>query len=66
MLELMGLFRIIVVDGGERTVQMTVPLERAPRPGDSLAVPGGRLVTVRHVIEARRDGLSGIILAWAS
>ena len=61
----MGLFRVIVVVGGERTVQVTVPFERAPTPGETIAVPDGRIVTVRHVIEARRGGLSGIILAWA-
>ncbi len=60
----MALFRVIVVVGGERTVQVTVPFERAPTPGETIALPEGRLVTVRHVIEARRDGLSGIVLAW--
>ena len=60
----MGLFRVIVVVGGERTVQVTVPFERAPTPGETIAVSEGRIVTVRHVIEARRKGLSGIILAW--
>lgn len=62
----MPLFRVIVVVGGERTVQVTVPLERAPTSGEPIALPEGRVVTVRHVIEARRDGVSGIILAWAS
>lgn len=61
----MALFRVIVVVGGERTVQVTVPLERAPVPGEKIAIPEGSPVTVRHVIEARRDGLSGIVLAWA-
>jgi len=60
----MGLFRVIVVVGGERTVQVTIPLERAPTPGETIPVSDGRVVTVRHVIEARRRGLSGIILAW--
>ncbi|MCY7301448.1 MAG: hypothetical protein LH654_00080 [Thermoleophilia bacterium] len=59
-----GLFRVIVVVGGERTVQLTVPLDRAPHPGETLAVPEGRLVTVRHVIEARHNNVCGIILAW--
>lgn len=61
----MALFRVIVVVGGERTLQVTVPFERAPTPGETIALPEGRLVTVRHVIEARRDGLSGIVLGWA-
>lgn len=60
----MYLFRVIVVVGGERTVQVAVPFDRAPIPGETIAIPEGRIVTVRHVIEARRDGLSGIILAW--
>ena len=62
----MVLFRVIVIVGGERTVQVTVPFERAPSPGETIAIPGERVVVmVRHVIEARRDGLSGIVLAWA-
>lgn len=60
----MGFFRVIVVVAGERTVQVTVPFERAPTPGETIAVSEGCVVTVRHVIEARRKGLSGIILAW--
>lgn len=59
-----GLFRVIVVVGGERTVQMTMPFVRAPHPGEILALPEGRVVTVRHVIEARHNGVCGIILAW--
>ncbi|WP_411277571.1 hypothetical protein [Gaiella sp.] len=39
-------------------------LDRVPQPGETLAIPEGRVVTVRHVIEARRDGVCGIILAW--
>ena len=62
----MRLFRVIVVVGGERTVQVTVPFERVPSPGETIAVPEGRVVTVRHVIEARRDGVSGVILAFIS
>ena len=42
-----------------------MPLERAPYEGDQVVLPDGMSVTVRHVISATRDGLAGVILAWA-
>ena len=58
-------FRVIVVVDGERTIQVVVPFEHAPHPGDVMALPQGSSVTVRHVINASRGGVAGIILAWA-
>lgn len=58
-------YRVIVVIDGERTIQVVTPFERAPDPGEVLALPDSGLVTVRHVIKAQRNGLAGVILAWA-
>jgi hypothetical protein len=55
-------FRVIVVDTNETTV-LVVPLPRAPDPGETVELPHGERVTVRHVISAARDGLAGIVLA---
>jgi hypothetical protein len=62
----MPLFRVIVVVAGVRTVQAMIPFHHAPSPGETIALADGRVVTVRHVIEARRDGAAGIVLAWDS
>ena len=62
----MQLFRVIVVVAGVRTVQAMMPFRHAPVPGETIALADGRVVTVRHVIEARRDGVAGIVLAWDS
>ncbi len=59
-------FRLIVVVDGERTIQEVVALEHLPHPGEVIALPHGHAVTIRHVINASRDGVAGIILAWAS
>lgn len=59
-------FRVIVVENGERASQLVMRLERAPHPGDVIALPKGSPVTVRHVINAPRAGLAGIILTWAA
>ena len=59
-------FRVIVVVAGVRTVQAMMPFDHAPRPGESISLADGRVVTVRHVIEARRDDVAGIVLAWES
>ena len=57
-------FRVIVVVAGVRTVQAMMPFRQAPVPGETIALADGRVVTVRHVIEARRDDAAGIVLAW--
>lgn len=63
----MPAFRVIVVVDGERTIQVVVPFEHVPHPGEVISLPqAGNPVTVRHVINAPRAGLAGIILAWAS
>ena len=59
-------FRVIVVENGERASQFVMPLERAPFAGEVIALPHGSSVTVRHVIDAPRGGLAGIILTWAA
>jgi len=57
-------FRLIVIEDGNRTMQLVTPLERVPYEGDLLQLPDGAQVKVRHVISAARDGLAGIVLAW--
>ena len=60
-------YRIIVVVDGVRTIQAVVPLERPPRPGDPIVLPGagdGKHYIVRHVIAERRADLAGVVLAW--
>ena len=59
-------FRVIVVVDGERTIQVVESFERVPDPGEVIQLPGTEPVTVRHVIEAQRHGLAGVVLAWAS
>jgi hypothetical protein len=55
-------FRVVVIDGNQTTV-LVVPLDRAPDPGETVELPHGERVTVRHVISEMRDGLAGIVLA---
>jgi hypothetical protein len=62
LFRLMLPFRVIVVDDNQTTV-LVVPLERAPDPGETVELPHGQRVTVRHVISATREGLAGIVLA---
>ena len=57
-------FRVIVVEDGKRTTQLIAPLERLPHEGELIALPDGARVKVRHVINAARDGLEGVVLAW--
>ena len=57
-------FRMIVIEDGLRTTQLVMPLDRPPYEGDVVELPDGLRVTVRHVINATRDGLAGVILAW--
>lgn len=57
-------FRVIVVVDGERTIQVVTTFERVPSAGATIALPGRAPVTVRHVIEAPRHGLAGVVLAW--
>lgn len=57
-------FRVIVIEDGQRTTQLVLPLDRAPHPDELLELPDGAKVKVRHVISAARDGLAGIVLAW--
>lgn len=59
-------FRLIVVVDGERTIQEIVHFQRAPHAGDVISLAAGGRVTVRHVLEAQRHGLSGIVLAWTT
>ena len=58
-------FRVIVVVDGERTIQVVESFERAPLPGQVIALPGTEPVTIRHVLTAQRNGLAGVVLAWA-
>ena len=62
----MQIFRVIVVVDGERTIQVALPLDHAPLPGDLLTLSHEGVVVVRHVIDAPRGDLAGIVLAWAS
>lgn len=62
--ETMHPYRVIVVVGGERTIQIVVPLDHVPEPGEVLPLPDGTSVTVRHVINAQRAGVEGVVLAW--
>ena len=57
-------FRVIVVEGGDKTIQLDLPFERAPHEGDVFKLPDGVEVRVRHVISAAREGLAGVIFAW--
>jgi hypothetical protein len=57
-------FRVIVVEDGDRTLQLDMPFERVPYEGDDFELPDGLEVRVRHVISAARDGLAGVVLAW--
>ena len=57
-------FRVIAVEGGDKTFQLEMPFERAPDEGGIFALPDGVEVRVRHVISAARDGLAGVIFAW--
>ncbi len=57
-------YRLIVVVDGQRTIQEIVPFEQVPRPGEIIAFGNERRMKVRHVIEAERHGLAGIVLAW--
>ena len=59
-------FRLIVVVDGERTIQQIVDFEHVPLPGEVISLWPGEQFTVRHVIEARRHGLAGIVLAWTA
>jgi hypothetical protein len=61
---LMFYFRVIVVEDGDRTLQLDLPFERVPYEGDTFRLPDGLEVRVRHVISAARDGLAGVVLAW--
>lgn len=65
----MDSYRVIVVVDGVRTVQAVVPLERPPRPGDSIGLPvaeagATQSFVVRNVIARRRADLAGVVLAW--
>ena len=57
-------FRVIVVEDGDRTLQLDMPFEHVPYEGDTFRLPDGLEVRVRHVISAARDGLAGVVLAW--
>jgi hypothetical protein len=57
-------FRVIAIEGGDKTIQLEMPFECAPDEGDTFTLPDGVEVRVRHVISAVRDGLAGIIFAW--
>ncbi len=57
-------FRVIVVEDGNRTIQIVVPFERVPYEGDVVELPDGMQVKIRHVISAAKEGLAGIVLAW--
>jgi hypothetical protein len=55
-------FRVIVIVDGTRAKSLLVPFERAPRVGERLELPDGALVSVRHVIDAARAGIAGLVL----
>lgn len=56
-------FRVIVIVDGTRAKSLIVPFERTPQAGDVLTLPDGEPVTVRHVIDAARAGIAGLVLA---
>ena len=57
-------FRVIAIEGGDKTIQLEMPFECAPSEGDVFTLPDGVEVRVRHVIRAARDGLDGVLFAW--
>ena len=57
-------YRVIVIEGGDKTIQLDLPFERAPYEGETFKLPDGIEVRVRHVISAAREGLAGVVFAW--
>ncbi len=55
-------FRVIVIVDGTRAKSLLVPFDRVPRVGDRIELPDGALVSVRHVIDAARAGIAGLVL----
>jgi hypothetical protein len=55
-------FRVIVIVDGTRAKSLVVPFDRAPRVGEVVELPDGARVNVRHVIDAARAGIAGLVL----
>jgi hypothetical protein len=55
-------FRVIVIVDGTRAKSLVVPFDRIPRVGEVIELPDGARVNVRHVIDAARAGIAGLIL----
>ncbi len=55
-------FRVIVIVDGARARSLVVPLDRVPSVGEMIELPDGACVNVRHVIEAARAGIAGLVL----
>ncbi len=58
-------YRVIVIhdDQARTTDTVVVQLARAPDVGETLKLPHGGSVIVRHVTSDHRDGVAGVVLA---
>jgi hypothetical protein len=60
-------YRLVVVDDESRPGdRLVIPFTDEPSPGGAVELPGGNTVTISHVISTAREGLAGIVLAYAS
>ncbi len=55
-------FRVVVTDGDRATSTTIVRLDRSPDVGETVRLPHGGQVVVRHVVTGR-DGLAGVVVA---
>ena len=58
-------YRVVVIhdDQARTTDTVIVQLARAPDVGETLELPHGGSVIVRHITSDQRDGVAGIVLA---
>jgi hypothetical protein len=61
-------YRVVVIhdDSNRTTDKVVVQLARAPDVGETLELPHGGSVIVRHVISGHADVVAGIVLAGPS
>jgi hypothetical protein len=59
----LGTFQVIVISSERSRSTYFVQLDSAPMVGETLALPHGEVVLVRHVGPPRGDGLAGVIIA---
>jgi hypothetical protein len=60
-------YRVVIVDEKPRpSDRRVVRFDDPPSPGGAVELPGGNTVTISHVISTAREGLAGIVLAYAS